>query len=340
MPITFSQIKTSSVANISGVDPRGTQFRNIVNAATERLMRRGDWVGMVLPIFVCVTRGCVVWPRYVGEIRRVNICKHAFMPTRNLWWDFLPFDNHYNWGSYGWANWMGSAAHMDMRAKVPVFQDIEGDGRTLRAYPATPLDNNKFITIHGTDTNGQPLMTKGAGGWSMGIKLQLATPFVDSGVQVRKIDSVIKDATQGPVSLFAWNASASVLEPVAYYEPSETNPNYVKTSINAPGCGGCSINADGSAATFGVVALIKLAFVPVMVDDDLALVDNMEALKNMVLAIRSEEAVDFENAAQYEARAIRALNLELANRDEPAQIPVSFGALGRRGRGLGLQRTF
>lgn len=301
-------------------------------------MRRGDWTGTVVPIFVCVSRGCVVWPRYVGQIRRLNICNHRFTPIQNVWWDFIPFSDRCNWTNNAFASWLGPVAKMTTQGRSPVFQDILGGGRTLRAYPSTPLDNNKFITVFGIDDDtGQPLMTQGVGGWSVGIKLQLKTPFVESTQHVRSIERVLKDETQGPVRLYAWNAASSVLEDVAYYDASETNPNYAKTLLATQTC--CS-TTDGSAASLGVVALVKLAFIPAKFDDDLIIIDNVEAIKNMVMCIRSEEAVDFESAAQYEQRAIRALNLDLADRDEAEQIPVSFGGLGRRELGLGRQRTF
>jgi hypothetical protein len=344
VPNTFGDLKESSIINISGVSSTGPSFAQLINSATQRLLRRGDWVGTVVPIFSCVFKGCVVWPRYVKDIRRLNVCKHRFAPVQNMWWDFLPFDGKRGWRDQSWSSYCGPQVTAMVQPKVPVFQDIQGDGRTLRAYPATPLDNNKTVTVFGTDNNGQPLMTTGAGGFTMGIKAQLKLPYVEfsnqgTSVLVRSIDRVIKDRTQGPVRLYAWNSSASVLEDVAYYEGSETNPSYLKTQIHTGGCG-CNSNADGSAATFGVIAIVKLAFVPVVNDDDLVLIDNVEALKNMVMSIRAEEAVDFETAATYEARAIRSLNLDLADRDEAEQIPVNLGETGREELGLGRQRCF
>jgi hypothetical protein len=333
VPITFKQLKSSAIANVSGVSTAGAQFSQLVNAAQERLLRRGDWAGTVVPIFTCVTKGCIVWPRYVKEIRRINICSKRFAPVQNMWWDFIPFDTRCQWTDQNWFPFCGPLVTVTTQPRVPLFQDIQGDGRTVRAYPSTPLDNNKTVTLFGEDTNGQPLITQGAGAWSMGIKLQLQAPYAETLIQVRRIDRVIKDETQGPVRLYAWNVASAVLEDLAYYEGSETNPSYLKSQINGPCCNDCG-------TTFGVIALVKLGFVPVKHDDDLVIIDNLEALKNMIMAIRSEEAVDFENAASYEARAIRALNLDLADRDEGEQIPISMGSLGRENLGLGSQRCF
>lgn len=348
MPITYGQFKQSAVMNIAGVSPGGTQFRQMTNASVERLMRRGDWNGSVVPIFVCVSRGCIVWPRYVKWPRYINVCNRSFVPIKNMWWDFIPNHRSGGWTDSDWSTWIASGwggprVEVAVQPKTPLFQDILGEGRTVRAYPSTPLDNNQTVTIYGVDNNGQPLTTTGAGAWTPGLKVQLKLPYAEfsnqgSAVLVRRIDRVIKDETQGPVRLYAWNAASSVLEDLAYYEGSETNPDYLKTQIRSPACG-CS-NSDGSAQTFGVVALVKLQHVPVKNDDDLVIIDNVEAMKNMFMAIRSEEAVDFENSQAYEQRALRALNLDLADRDQNTQIPVNMGATGRRNRGIGRQRTF
>jgi hypothetical protein len=224
-----------------------------------------------------------------------------------------------------------------------VFQDIQGDGRTIRAYNQSALDNGKNIYIFGEDNNGQRLMTQGAGPWVDGLQLTLkataAQPYVETPIFIRRIDRVIKDVTTAPVRLFAWNGSASVLEDVAYYEPSETHPNYLKTRVHMPCFSGvdCSGNATNSS---GVVALVKLQFIPVVTDNDLVLIDNLVALKHMIQCIRAEESLDTQTAREFLIMAVDELNQELADQNPEWQIPVSLGELGQDQHWIGNQRTF
>jgi hypothetical protein len=324
----FGYLKTTSAADVSTVSPDSQAFSDITNDATRQLMRRGDWPGTVVPIHVCVQRGCVVWPRYVGEIRKMNMCRHG-VEIHNMWFNFLPYNHRSRWEQNWWHDWIGGRTRAVASARSPVFQDIMGDGRTIRAYPSTPLDNNKTVRIFGVDNNGQQLMTTGAGGWTNGITLTLKTPFVESTQTVRRIDRVIKDATQGPVRLYANNSGT--LEELATYAPDETNPSYLRQQLHMPCCGDC-------ATTHSVVALVKLQFVPVVNDDDPVLIENEDALKYMFQAIKAGESNDREGKIGFEQDAVRELNLQLADRDFDEQIPVSMGELGNTR--VGRQRTF
>src|SRR5262245_2917633 len=134
MLLTFGEVKNSSAINISGVSPNSPDFRRLVNEATRRLMNRGDWNNLIVPIYVCVTGSCVVWPRYVGQVRQINYCKHRHIPVKNVWWDFMPYDHSLAWNAHEWWGWLGGGAYMVGQGAAPVFQDIQGDGRTIRVY--------------------------------------------------------------------------------------------------------------------------------------------------------------------------------------------------------------
>jgi len=343
MLMNFGELKTSSILNIAGVSPNNPDFRRLVNESVRRLMDRGDWDGLIVPIYVCVSGGCVVWPRYVGHVRQLNWCGRRHVEIHNVWWDFLPFDKHSGWSSNSWWGWMDGGwrygrSSMVNQSRSPVFQDIQGDGRTIRAYNDSPLDNNKTVRIFGEDNNGQRLMTTGAGPWQDGIALTLKAPFVETPINIRRIDRVIKDMTNGPVRLYASNISAGVLEDVAYYEPSETNPEYLRSRLHLP----CMTNTCNGVTTNvqSVIALVKLQFVPVFADTDPVLIGNITALKHMVQCIRCEEAQDVQTARSFLVMAIDELNQELANANPETQIPVDLGELGHNQHHIGLQRLF
>lgn len=335
MLLSLGQAKDSSILNIVGVSPNNKNFIRLINEATRRLMERGDFEGLLQPIYVCVNNGCIVWPRYVGQVRQLNYCR-GHIEVKNVWWDFLPFERGCSWNSNSWWGWMEGGwkygrSSMVNQSRSPVFQDIQGDGRTIRAYNDSPQDNNKSVWIFGEDNNGQRLMTTGAGPWKDGIQLSLKAPFVSTPINIRRIDRVIKDMTTGPVRLYAFNSSANVLEDVAYYEPSETNPDYLRSRLSLPSLSTC---------TQAVIALVKLQFVPVFADTDPVLIGNITALKHMIQCIRCEEAQEVENARQFLVMAIDELNQELANANPETQIPVELNPLGHNQYGVGSQRMF
>jgi len=338
--LSFGDLKTSPIINIAGVSPSSKDFARRVNEAIRRIMRRGDWRQLVIPIHVCIAGGCVVWPRYVKSVRKMNFCREARV-IKNVWYDFLPqlgAPQHCDW--FGWigGNWMRRHVAVD-QGKVSVFQDVQGDGRTIRAYLSTPLDANKTIKIFGEDNNGQMLMTQGVGSWTPGITLTLPSsssglPYAESTMNVRRIDRVIKDVTEGPVRLYAFNAALNILEDIAIYEPSETNPSYERMRVHTPHSGSCC------SGNQSVVALIKLAFVPVVLDSDLVFIDNIDAIKLMIMSIKSEEASDWASKKDCEVECFRELNYDIWDEQRDDQIPVAHGPFGSFSEIVGSQHCF
>lgn len=324
--ITFGELKNSSAINIASVTPSSPQFKTLVNDATRMLMRRGDWEGTVVPMFACVMSGCVVWPRYVGSVRRMNICNHS-VHVENSWYTFLPWDNQrwnirsQNWTGTTYNSWAGRVATLVGSSRSPVFQDVQGDGRQIRAYIETPLDKGKTLTIFGMDNNGQPLTDQSIM-WNQGLTVNLDSPYVTFSIKgspalVRNIERVVKQKTQGRVRLYAYNTATSLLEDLAVYDGSEISPNFLRQNLKTPCTQSCGSN--------GVLALVKLQYVPVDNDNDLVLIDNEDALKLAMQAVKSREANDMAGAQSFEQMAIRELNLELADANELKNTPVDFG---------------
>jgi hypothetical protein len=287
-------------------------------------MRRGDFAGTVVPIYTCLHRGCVVWDRHVGQIRKLNICNRA-VPVEGSLYTYLPWDGQrwsglQSWTGTSYASWAGPTAVITDAGRSPLFQDILGDGRQIRAYIETPLDAGKSITIFGLDNGNQPLTSKGIGSWNAGITVKLAAPYVTftvsgSAVDVRSISRIVKDLTKGRVRLYAYNVADAVLEDLVTIDSSDQSPNFLRQTLSTSCCG----------SSQGALALVKLAFVPVIDDNDLVIIQNQDALKLQIQSILASEANDFEMQRQYEVEAIRELNLELRDITPEETTPVSLG---------------
>lgn len=319
--ITFLDVKQSSIVNVAGKCADSTEFAQIINEATRRLLRRGDWVGTVTPIQVCSRRGCFVMPRYVQSIRNLALCGEP-LPVGNLWYRFITAEGcrGFQLGS-SWMHGTNISGALHANGQSCCYSDIYGDGWTVRAYPTTQDDVGKTVTIFGIDNGNQPLRTNNLNGtWSDGWTDALVAPFVTlgtianspGGTYVRRIDRVIKEVTQGQVLLYAYNATTGELVDLAVYDPGETSPTYTRYSlhVNMPDiAGGCSCSS--CSTVHSIVALVKLRFIPVKFDSDLVIIDNLDMLKEMVQSIKFREQGDLQTALAFEASAVREGNREL-----------------------------
>lgn len=323
--LTLLDCKQSSIPEIASVPANSREFARLINDACRRFMRRGEWQGTVVPIYTCVRNGCIVWNRYVGQIRKLNFCRTT-IPVKNMWGDFLPYDRS-GWDRSYWWSYLGQRCQISMQGTSPTYAAIPNGWTTVRAYLESPLDKNKTMTLFGEDSSGQTIRTKGNGPWVDGQQKSLDVPYIE-WTSIRRIDRVLKDATNGPVRVYATDGTNMI--DLAMYEPSETSPDYLRTDLHT-----------NSTCTSGqpVIALVKLKFIPVAHDSDLVIVQNVDALEMMIQAIRSERAGDDESASKFEMKAIREGNLQLYDEDnENDAIPVNIDGMNRTA--LGEQRCF
>lgn len=328
---TFQSLKDSNAIQIAGATPNSDRFRNLLNEATEQLLHRGDFLGTVVPIQVCVKAGCVVMPRYVQNIREAKTCCEGSLYIKNEWYGFTD-PGYYNALGYGLSGigygYSGARCESFLIAagQVPTFSTIYGDGRKVRYYAQTNADHGKTITIFGKDNNNQPLMHRvpDTGEWREGWVLTAQNPYAETDGYVRSIDRVVREATQKPTTLWAWNVADSVLEGLATYDPSETNPAYQRYRLNLP----TSQNEDGSQRHRSIVALVKLAFQPVRYDTDIVLIGNRTALKYAMQGALAAEGNDDATFARKLTMAIAELNAQLRDNNWLNQTTIAANSVG------------
>jgi len=165
------------------------------------------------------------------------------------------------------------------------------------------------------------------GALQMGLTLTAALVDVQTTALVTKIDSIVRQATDGMAYLYeADDAIGTNLRDLSTYAPNETNPRYRRSCILGNPHGGWTDPATG-VKRHEIEALVKLAFIPVVNDRDFLMVDNLDALKFMVNAVRLEEANDEQGAEIKIAAAIRELNMEMRDRQPQDQTPVRIQVL-------------
>ena len=344
MPLlrTFKEVKASRIIQVAASCADSCEFASLLNEATDILIQRGDWPGTVVPIRVQVNNGCVVWPRYVGRVRKINRCN---MPLKvgNLWWDFVDHENYLGWqgAPFAWGNGgnVGSSyrhgAHhgtLSNQGRVPTYNDVPGGNPVyIRAYALGQADVGKTVTIFGLDGNGQPLRHQdpSSGLWMDGVIVTLSVPFGSTSMYVQRIDAVIKDQTQFRVPIYSYDPITNTLLDLAIYDPSETNPSYAKDRLISSGHASCR-------CPFTVIALVKLAFVPVVDDTDYVLIPSTMALKQAIQAVKYGESGDAQNFSIYLQSAVNTLNDVLNNESPLSDTPVDEGFQGEE-IGLGMQ---
>lgn len=306
MLLTLSQVKQGPVGRSSGVPTDTVDFVNIVNDATRQLISRGGWWTAVQPMSLTVTGNQIICPSFVESILAL---KDGFGQgaVQNFWYSFLSWDN----GLVGIAKGCtkeSSVAYQSGFACV-TNQIDEKNPMYVRLTSSSPSDVGIQITVIGLDANGL----------NTACTMTLASPFVSSASQnivFSKVTKIIKPFTNGYITANQDDNNGNLL-PLSLYAPNEVNPTYVVMTLNR-----------FRNISTSVQALVKLAFVPVSADNDTVIIENQDALRDMVLAIRKKEAGDLAASKVLEASAIRELNYQLRSRFPDQQTVVSVRPFG------------
>lgn len=320
----MADISTTRFQTASGCGPGQADFLEIVNDAVQELIVRGDWSDTLIPMAFSVSNGCLTLPRFVGEVRKIHSFQHGTIELRNQWYQFLERRVH-----QGWEGCRGVERNLEMQYRSPLFQDICGTGNYLQFYPTVPQDVGAQMTIFGKDDNGNWLQTQnGDGTWSPGITLTATMPFTQSTVFVNWIERIACTQTQSKKLLYAFNSGTGNTYQLAGFEPTETNPSYLRYKLsggwNGPWSGG---NCCGGCPQ-SVVALIKLANLPIVNPQDLVIINNRGALLDAIRAIKAEDSTNSAAAAGFWKSAIEKLNRQLENDFPEDQTAVANNTWG------------
>ena len=303
---------------ISGVSPSSTQFIDYLNEAQRRLMKRGNFDGMEQTMNL-LFQGCVVaWPREVGTVLGVRK-GHGSFQIQNQWYSFTG-----NWSGHH-SNYHGDVTFEDLDA-APVHNTIYNlpAGMLIRYYVVNNEDVGKKITLFGHRAGYQPLQESNSLGTKIdGLTLTAARPFVSTSVYVTDISSITREATTGMAYLYQYDPATNTLLDLAVFQPGDTNPSFRRSIVRNHSMRFCTPGEDVTVPKWNSIeALVKLQFIPVAKDRDFLLVDDFDALKFMIQAIKCEEANDHATAEALIAKAIRELNFGDRDRLPDNYTPV------------------
>lgn len=303
--------------------PTDDRVRHVVNQAQYRLITRGKWWGLYQKIKICLTTsGCVTWPRQVAGLENIAVCGEPIM-ARNEWFEFLQDGpglvprrgvcNTCCSTDLGWPT-----RQMFGRGVAPSFNDVHPPNKKLRLYATVPEDYGKRVLVKGFDGNGGWIRTIEAGDYIDGFYMTLAAPFVDSAMEIKGITSYQKPITEGNVLAYEVDTLTSAQTQMGDFESDELIPSYRRSYISGIS-GSCSKT---------ITAMAKLEFIPARNDNDILMIGNLAAIKDMVMAIKKRENNLEGEAIALEQAALRELNRELDHYSPTVQTAIRVNVFG------------
>lgn len=321
MKLTLARIKASRLPKTLGLtasDPRLVQY---LNEVVERYGNSGDFKGTSGRFRFCVTSSCLTLPRQIEAVRGFTVCGR---PGRihNDFYEFIGDGPGHIRSTPGYVG----IRDMVQKGRACAFDDILGDNSTIQVYCDRPEDAGATILLQGNeamiDASGA-IVARWIDTVTAGVRLngeavpllptapatftQSAYTWIRGG-----LISVQKPVTNGIVRLFEYDQTLGTRRPLAYYEPDETIPDYVRIMLPGIETAHC-LGSTGTCSSITLEVLAKLAFIPVVNDEDFLMIQNFAALKLGCMAVLDEEADNMQAAQEKWAMGIKDLNEELGN---------------------------
>jgi len=200
-------------------------------------------------------------------------------------------------------------------------------GSYIRIYTTNSDDAGSRVLIQGTTTADAVIYSQDGTNRVNGEFITLESPFVTSTFQLNTLTGIQKDVTDGDIQIFAVDPDDGEETLLLTMEPSEQTASYRRYYFNS-----LPFNCCPNEETVRVSAIAKLEFIPVQVDTDYTLLQNMEAIIEEAQAVRYSR-IDSVSAKQMalekHIQAVRLLNGELTHylgKDEPAVQFKPFGS--------------
>jgi hypothetical protein len=286
----------------------------VCNAACERLLYArevGDsgWVGTWSEMQFIASRDdpFITTPRDVARIEVLDLCTFP-IPVQNQFYSYL----RYGFGRFPKPTTAARTRCAPLvaydRGRFPLFKDVIGTDKKLRAYMTDPADAGKRVLVGYKDGNGVPVRTLDGVVQVDGEFLTLVAPFVDTTFDVSVVTAIQKDVTLGRVSFFEIDNSTSDQRLLGFMEPGETTASYRRYFLGGIPKSCCTL-PDPTANEVQLTALVQLCYVPVSVATDFLVIPSLEAVINECQAGRYSEIDQPNSKAMSEWHRRQAIRL-------------------------------
>lgn len=288
-PTLSSALNRKSLTQAIGKCPNQDRQSCIdaVNEAVESLLidplqPDEGWLGTWATMFFNVTpqpdaTAIFTTPFNISRIIVLDICNRATF-LRNGFYEYLQFGNgHRPKGCCGQSSCRCDVSQGFDRPNVPLLSPFPTTGpQIIRVYPTDARDVGRRFIVQGPDQNGNQVLGTDAttGVTNIGETLLLQLPFVQSQFQYQNIEGLMKDVTNGPVSIFAVDPNTqqqTQISSMAFNETTASYRQYLLVGLPQQCC--------NTGGPIQIYAQAKLDYVPVAADQDYLSLPNLQAVQ-------------------------------------------------------------
>lgn len=308
--LTLGKLKADRIPERVGLGPCHEDFLPLLNQAQEELLFAGRWFGTYQRMRICTDSNCITWPREVMTPEKLTICNTP-VPVRNSWYEFQDFVAPPRTDVPDYCG-----GDLLERGWFPTFSDIVGTNKVLRFYAANSEDIGKRVLVQGYNGNGNLVRTLDpeTGLFVDGEFVTLASPFaVTVSTFQHPLVGIQKPITNDVVRMYEYDPSTLTERLIAVYQPSETVPTYRRQYFTGRLCtSNVNSEPDGCTSYPGCgrplfTAMVRLGFIPALVDPDYLLIGHSPALIDMMRSIQAKEKSNYAEAEGLRRDAIRKL---------------------------------
>lgn len=320
------------------------QISAYVNSAQLRLMlcrEAGEegWYGSWAEMAFQISRAqpYIICPREVARLENINICDKP-VTIQNQFYEYLRFGNGRMSPRRGRHHDLRHAeTEAFTRNDVITWAPIVNPPQIIRVYATNAADvqSGARVFVGGIDMANNIVYSQDGQNLVQGIYVTLTSPFVDLPLQLKSITGIQKDPTMGPVQIFQVDPITGAQSLMLTMQPGELVAGYRQYYLHNLPCtcrlNSCLIHQTG-IQPLRMTAIAKLQHIPVAVDTDYLVIQNLEAMIEECCSVFKSEidqAGAKEMAQEKHVQAVRLLNGELAHYlgiDAPAVNVAPFGS--------------
>lgn len=301
-----------------------------VNSVQRRLLycrEAGDesWNGTWAEVAFNVDRTSpyITTPREIARLEMMTVCRNP-IPIRNQFYEYLQFGN----GRIPRLCGLGRGFDVGVysRNNAVTFVDLHPAPQLIRIVPESSDDSGSRVLIQGLDVNNSVVRSADGTNMIMGQFVTLEQPFVAFPFQMNRLTGIQKDITVGNIQIFQVDPTTGSEVLLLTMEPGEQTAWYRRYYLN-----NFPFNCCPNETTAQVTAMAKLEMIPVQVDTDYCLLQNIEAMIQEAQSMRYDgidSGASKQMSAQSHADAVRYLNGELSHLYGKNDASVSFKPFG------------
>lgn len=254
-------------------------------------------------------KGCITLPPDVDHVRKIRIEGRVSL-VHTQWFEFLSGqgDSHCEWCNDGITH-RGSD-----------FQTFADLPTPMQLFAVSDRKEEGLVELFlsGADAEGQPIRNDTeADVLRMGETLDISDPNVRILTKniYQTVTLVDKPLTRGIVRLYGHNPANDSTFLIGYYLPWETRPCYTRYEINGL----------QKSCPSRVTILATRKFVPLVHDDQILPVSNLEAIIDMLLAKNAQKNDKPIERREFERSARDSLKEDLENtRGSESEFDIDF----------------